>query len=94
MAYIAAIIFGVTYGVSQAVYFALAMKYTEPSIAASMYSILMAVTNIGQGIGLAVSGILAKSAGYPITFIVFGALIFLVVPFMPVLFKKEQAAAA
>jgi MFS transporter, PAT family, beta-lactamase induction signal transducer AmpG len=94
MAYIAAIIFGVTYGVSQAVYFALAMKYTEPSIAASMYSILMAVTNIGQGIGLAVSGILAKSAGYPITFIVFGALIFLVLPFMPVLFKKEQAAAA
>ena len=93
IAFVAAIIFGATYGLSQAVYFALAMKYTEPSIAASMFAILMAVTNIGQGIGLALSGVLAKSAGYPITFIVFGALMFLVLPFMPVLFKKEKIAA-
>ena len=94
LAFVAAIIFGVTYGISQAVYFALAMKYTEPSIAASMFSILMAVTNIGQGIGLALSGFLAKKAGYPVAFIVLGALIFLVVPFMPVLFKKEKLAVA
>ena len=94
LAFVAAIIFGVTYGISQAVYFALAMKYTEPSIAASMFSILMAVTNIGQGIGLALSGFLAKKAGYPVAFIVLGALMFLVVPFMPVLFKKEKPAAA
>jgi PAT family beta-lactamase induction signal transducer AmpG len=93
IAYVAAIIFGATYGTSQAVYFALAMKYTEPSIAASMYAILMAVTNVGQGIGLALSGFLAKSAGYPVTFIVFAALIFLVIPFMPVLFKKQPATA-
>jgi Arabinose efflux permease len=93
VAYIAAVIFGAVYGTSQAVYFALAMKYTEPSIAASMFAILMAVTNVGQGIGLAISGVLAKAAGYPITFIVFGALIFLVLPFMPVLFKKEAQPA-
>jgi len=92
LAFVAAIIFGATYGVSQAVYFALAMKYTEPSIAASMFAILMAVTNIGQGIGLALSGVLAKSAGYPLTFVVFGVLMFLVLPFMPVLFKKEKVA--
>jgi PAT family beta-lactamase induction signal transducer AmpG len=92
-AYIAAVIFGAVYGTAQAIYFALAMKYTEPSIAASMYAILMAVTNVGQGIGLAVSGLLAKSAGYPVAFIVFGALIFLVLPFMPVLFKKEAVPA-
>ena len=93
VAFIAAVIFGAAYGISQTVYFALAMKYTDPSIAASMFAILMAVTNVGQGIGLAFSGILAKSAGYPITFLVFGALMFLVIPFMPVLFKKEQAPA-
>jgi MFS transporter, PAT family, beta-lactamase induction signal transducer AmpG len=91
LAFVTAAIFGVTYGISQAVYFALAMKYTQPSIAASMFAILMAVTNIGQGIGLALSGILAKNAGYPITFIIFAALMFLVLPFLPVLFKKETA---
>lgn len=91
VAFIAAIIFGVTYGISQAVYFALAMKYTRPSIAASMYSILMAVTNVGQGIGLALSGLLAKNAGYPVAFIVFAGTMFLVLPFMPLLFNKNRS---
>jgi len=49
---------------------------------------MMAVINVGRGIGLAVSGFLAKSASYPITFIVLGTLMFLVLPFTPVLFKK------
>lgn len=92
-AYIASGIFGVAYGISQAVYFALAMKYTKPAIAASMYAIMMSVTNIGQGIGLALSGGLAKSLGYPITFVIFAALMFLVLPFMPVLFNKGEANA-
>jgi PAT family beta-lactamase induction signal transducer AmpG len=87
-AFITAALFGVAYGISQASYFALAMKYTQPSIAASMYSILMAVTNVGQGIGLALSGVIADKSSYLVAFIVFAALIFLVVPFMPVLFKK------
>lgn len=90
--WIAAIFFGLAYGVSQAVYFALAMKYTQPAIAASMYSILMAVTNVGQGIGLGVGGALAKSAGYPVTFLIFGGLMLLVLPFFPILFKKKSEA--
>ncbi|HPH95317.1 MAG TPA: MFS transporter [Anaerolineaceae bacterium] len=91
LAFITAVIFGVTYGISQAVYFALAMKYTRPAIAASMYAILMAVTNVGQGIGLALSGALAKNAGYPVTFIVFAGIMFLVLPFMPLLFNKNRS---
>lgn len=90
-AFVTAAAFGLAYGISQACYFALAMKYTQPSIAASMYSILMAVTNIGQGIGLALSGVLSDKFGYLAAFAVFAALIFLVIPFMPVLFKKEAA---
>jgi len=91
-AFITSAIFGVTYGISQAVYFALAMKYTKPAIAASMYAILMSVTNIGQGIGLALSGALAKGFGYPVAFVVFAGVIFLVLPFMPVLFSKRVHA--
>ena len=88
MMWVVTIFFGLAYGLSQAVYFALAMKYTEPAIAASMFSILMAVTNIGQGIGLGVGGAVAKAAGFPVTFLIFGALMLLVIPFFPVLFKK------
>jgi len=91
MMWAVAVFFGVAYGLSQAIYFALAMKYTQPAIAASMYSILMAVTNVGQGIGLGLSGGLAKSAGYPVTFLVFGALMLLVIPFLPVIFGKRTA---
>jgi PAT family beta-lactamase induction signal transducer AmpG len=87
----AAIFFGIAYGLSQAVYFALAMKYTQPSIAASMYSILMAVTNIGQGIGLGLAGGLAKSSGFPVVFLLFGGLMFLILPFFPILFRKKAA---
>ncbi len=86
-----AVFFGVAYGLSQAVYFALAMKYTQPSIAASMYSILMAVTNIGQGIGLGLAGGLAKSSGFPVVFLLFGGLMFLILPFFPILFRKKTA---
>ena len=60
-----------------------------PAIAASMFAILMSVTNIGQGIGLGAGGALASKAGFPITFVIFGALMLLVIPFFPVLFKKK-----
>ncbi|HEX2981729.1 MAG TPA: MFS transporter [Anaerolineaceae bacterium] len=92
LAYAAAAIFGAAYGAGQAVYFALAMKYTTPAIAASMYSILMAVTNVGQGIGLGLGGVLAKATGYPIAFLAFGATIFLVLPFFPVLFRGKSTS--
>lgn len=91
LAIAAVVFFGVAYGASQAAYFALAMKYTRADIAASMYSILMAFTNVGQGIGLALGGFLSKSFGFPVAFLSFAALMFLIVPFFPLLFKTGQA---
>jgi PAT family beta-lactamase induction signal transducer AmpG len=90
LAFAAAVFFGLAYGSAQASYFALAMRYTQPAIAASMYSILMAVTNIGQGIGLGLGGALAKNAGFGAAFLVFGAAIFLILPFFPTLFKAKE----
>ncbi len=84
------VLFGVAYGSYQTVYFALAMAYTEPRIAASMFSILMAVTNVGQGVGLALGGVLADKIDYPPTFMVFAALNLLALPLLPVVFGRAQ----
>lgn len=94
LAFAAAAFFGLAYGASQAIYFALAMEYTQPTIAASMFAILMAVTNVGQGIGLSLGGVLAKNNGYSLPFLVFGALMLLILPFMPILFGKTAANKA
>lgn len=93
MMWVVSIFFGIAYGLSQAIYFALAMKYTQPAIAASMFSILMAVTNVGQGIGLGIGGGVAKASGYPVTFLIFGGVMLLVLVFFPVLFGKEKRSA-
>ena len=76
-------LFGICYGTYQTVYFALAMEYTDPRIAATMFSILMAITNIGQGVGLGLTGFFADSLGYKTTFIIMAALNFIVLPFLP-----------
>jgi PAT family beta-lactamase induction signal transducer AmpG len=90
MAWIMVALFGLAYGTQQTVYFALAMKYTVPRIAASMFAILMAVTNIGQGAGMAVSGILSDTSGFRTTFLIFAVLNFLALPLLPQIFGKRQ----
>ena len=83
-------LFGIAYGTYQTVYFALAMRYTDPRIAASMFSILMAVTNVGQGIGLALSGILADTTGYRWAFVIITALNVFALPLMPLVFHRRK----
>jgi hypothetical protein len=51
-------------------------EYTRPDIAASRYSILMAVTNVGQGSGGHWRRNLRR-AGFPTAFLIFGGLMLL-----------------
>ncbi len=83
-------LFGLAYGTQQTIFFALAMKYTDARIAASMFSILMAATNVAQGAGMAISGILTDSVGFRITFIILGGLNLMIIPLMPVVFAKKD----
>ena len=83
-------IFGIAYGTYQTVYFALAMKYTDKRIAASMFSILMAVTNIAQGAGMAMTGIFADNIGFRYTFIIVTFINLIALPLLPVVFAKEN----
>jgi len=82
-------LFGLAYGTQQTVYFALAMKYTVPRIAASMFAILMAVTNIGQGAGMALSGMLVDATSFRITLVILAVLNFLALPLLPKIFGRD-----
>jgi hypothetical protein len=45
-------------------------------------------------VGLGLGGFLANSAGYTTAFLAFAAAIFLILPFFPVLFRKQQVVPA
>lgn len=94
LAWVIVFIFGLAYGTYQTVYFALAMHYTDKSIAASMYSIFMAVTNVGQGVGFAIAGGLANvpSIGFRWAFVILTVFNLLALPLLPVIFKQKSAA--
>jgi PAT family beta-lactamase induction signal transducer AmpG len=83
-------LFGICYGTYQTVYFALSMEYTDPRIAATMFSILMAVTNIGQAVGLGLAGFFSDSWGFKSTFVIMALLNLLALPFLPLIFGKKR----
>ena len=88
-AFVIALIFGFAFGFYETVYFAASMARTDPRIAASMFSILMAVANIGTGIGLALTGVMVDSLGYPVTFLIVAGFNLLALPLIPVVFKGK-----
>ena len=90
LAWILVALFGIAYGTYQTVYFALAMNYTDQRIAASMFSILMAATNVAQGAGMALSGVLADGIGFRWTFAVLAGLNFLSVPLISIVFGNTD----
>lgn len=81
--------FGLAYGVCQTLYYALSMNYTDPRIAASMFSILMAVTNVAQGVGMAVGGGLTDAIGFRWTFAIIAALNVVALPLLPIVFRRK-----
>ncbi len=90
IAFAVVVVFGFAYGFYETVYFATAMARTDPRIAASMFSILMAIANIGTGIGLAVTGLLVDSVGYPWTFLILAGLNLLALPMIPIVFRHKK----
>jgi len=95
IAWVIVFVFGLAFGYYETVYFAISMKKSDLRIAASMFSILMAIANIGTGIGLPLAGILTDNIGFQWTFVILACLNFLAVPLLPAIFrlygsKKEE----
>lgn len=95
LAWVFVALFGLCYGVYQTVYFALAMEYNDARIAATMFSIMMAVTNIGQGVGMGMTGAFSDSMGFAPTFIIMAVINVVALPFLPIIFgKRKQVSQA
>ena len=92
LAIVMVVFFGVAYGTYQTQYFAVAMRFVDSRIAASMYAILMAFTNIGQGIGMYLSGALSDWVGFSTTFLILTGLNLLILPLLTVVFKSKSKA--
>lgn len=91
MAWILVVMFGLAFGYYETVYFAISMEKTDPRIAASMFAILMAIANIGTGIGLPLSGVFSDLIGFRWTFFVLAMLNLLAIPLLPGIFGKKKA---
>ncbi len=94
MAWPLVLVFGLAFGYYETVYFATSMEFTDPRIAASMFAILMAVANVGTGVGLAVSGSLVDAIGYRWTFVAIAALNLLALPLITPIFRRRVPAQA
>jgi len=90
MAITLVLFFGIAYGTYQTEYFAVAMRFVDPRIAASMYAILMAFTNVGQGIGMYFSGMLADLTGFSHTFLILFGINLLILPLLSLIFPKRK----
>ncbi len=90
LAWVLVSMFGLAYGLQNTVYFALAMKFTDPRIAASMFSILMAATNVAQGAGMAVSGALSDRYGFRLAFGVLALINLFAIPLISRVFGKLE----
>jgi PAT family beta-lactamase induction signal transducer AmpG len=83
-------LFGLAFGYYETVYFATSMDVTDPRIAASMFAILMAIANLGTGVGFAVSGRLVDTIGYQWTFVTIALLNLLALPLIPAIFGRRD----
>ncbi len=91
IAWLLVALFGIAFGYFETVYFAISMQKTNLHIAASMFAILMAIANIGTGVGLPISGLLSDSIGFRWTFVLIAILNVLIIPLLPGIFKKSNS---
>ncbi len=69
-----AVAWGIAWGFQETVFFALAMDLTDSRIAASMFAIMMAVSNIGTAIGEGVATGLTDNIGFRAVFLLMAIL--------------------
>lgn len=86
------ILFGIAFGYYETVYMAAGMDLTDPRIAATMFAIIMAVGNIGIGLGQPLAGALVDGLGFSGLFLVLALVNLASFPLIPFIFRRRQLA--
>lgn len=86
--------FGIGFGYYETIFFALSMQFTDSRIAASMFAILMAIANIGTGISLGLTGVIADSFGFKVAFVFLALMNLLALPLLGMMKKMPEGIAA
>ncbi len=85
-------LFGIAFGYYETVYFALGMAFSDPRIAAFMFSVIMAVGNLGIAGGQRLAGSLVDSLGFQPMFMIFAAIHLLALPLVVAVFRLRKGA--
>lgn len=90
VAWIIVPLFGIGFGYYETIFFALSMQFTDSRIAASMFAILMAVANIGTGISLGLTGIIADNFGFKVAFLFLSLMNLLAIPLLGMMKEEPE----
>ncbi len=85
--------FGFSFGYYETVYMAMGMDFSDPRIAAFMFAFIMAVGNIGIGLGQPLAGALVDSVGFRPMFGIFGFVHLAALPIVILIFRSRKTAA-
>jgi predicted MFS family arabinose efflux permease len=86
-------LFGVAFGTYETVYMTLGMDFCDPRIAAFMFAFVMAVGNVGIGLGQPLSGALVDATGFRVTFASLAVLNLLALPLVYGIFRLRRDVA-
>ena len=82
--------FGVAFGYYETVYMTMGMDFADPRIAAFMFAFVMAVGNVGIGLGQPLSGALVDAFGFRSMFAILAALNLLTLPLIYFIFRQRK----
>ena len=82
--------FGVAFGYYETVYMTMGMDLADPRIAAFMFAFVMAVGNVGIGLGQPLSGALVDAFGFRWMFAILAALNLLTLPLLHLIFRRRK----
>jgi PAT family beta-lactamase induction signal transducer AmpG len=86
-------VFGVAYGYYASVYAAVAMDFSDPHIAASMFAIFMMFVNIGTAAGQSIGGMLTERLGFTGMVLLMGFINLLNIPVVIGIFRGRSKKA-
>ncbi|MBL8965636.1 MAG: MFS transporter [Spirochaetaceae bacterium] len=93
LAWLVVPLFGAAFGYYSTIYFAVAMDFADPRIAAFMFAVTMAFGNLGISGGSALSGILVDKVGFRPLFLIYAGVNLLMIVLSFVVFRLRKDLA-